>query len=170
MTYAFDPTPGRHTVPSLDMMMTGPLQKANGFVEGFAVPRKYKRAGDERYEAIKLVSCLKHATNSLGLCEFIFFYQKYPLLEAIKSIAGWDITVEELVKSGQRIQALRQAFTIREGVDIVKNEIPERSVGIDYKEEYKGYCEKMGWNPDNGYPLKDTLSDLGLDFAIKDLY
>ena len=170
MTYAFDPTPGRHTAATIDLMMTGPLQKANGFIEGFAVPRKFKRAGDERYEAIKLIVCLKQATNSLGLCEFIFFYQKYPLLEAIKSVSGWDITVEEIIKIGQRIQSLRQAFTLREGIEISKNEIPERSVGIDYKEEYKGYCEKMGWNPDNGYPLKDTLSDLGLDFAIKDLY
>ena len=170
MTYAFDPTPGRHTAASIDLMMTGPLQKANGFIEGFSVPRKFKRAGDERNEAIKSIVCLKQATNSLGLCEFIFFYQKYPLLEAIKSVSGWDVSVEELIKSGQRIQSLRQAFTIREGVEIAKNEIPERSVGIDYQEEYKGYCEKMGWNPDNGYPLKDTLSELGLDFAIKDLY
>jgi len=171
LTYAFDPTPGRHTAASLDLMMTGVLSKPNGFIEGLTIiPRKIRRAGEERNEALKLTTCLKQATNSLGLCEFIYYYQKYPLIEAIKSVTGWDITVEELIKTGQRIQSLRQAFTLREGINIAKNIIPERSVGIDYKEEYKGYCEKMGWNPDNGYPLKDTLVDLGIDFVIKDLY
>jgi len=28
----------------------------------------------------------------------------------------------------------------------------------------------MGWNPENGYPLKETLNALDLDFVINDLY
>jgi aldehyde:ferredoxin oxidoreductase len=173
-TYAYDPTPGSHMAASLDLMLAGPnagsLSKPNGLIEGFALPRRYRKAGDERNEALKLNTCLHQVINSLGMCWYFCKFQKYPLIEAIQSVVGWDITIEELLKTGQRIQSLRQAFTLREGIDIAKNEIPERAVGIDYKEEYKGYCEKMGWNPDNGYPLKDTLSDLGLDFVIKDLY
>ena len=80
------------------------------------------------------------------------------------------MTIDELVKTGLRIQALRQAFSLREGVDIINNKLPERTVGVDYLEDYKAYCEKMGWNPENGYPLKNTVTDLNLDFVIKDLY
>jgi len=29
---------------------------------------------------------------------------------------------------------------------------------------------RAGWNPENGYPLKETLKDLDLDFVTKDLY
>ncbi len=47
---------------------------------------------------------------------------------------------------------------------------PTKGTTVDYITEYKGYCEKMGWNPENGYPLKETLEELGLDFVIKDLY
>jgi len=106
-----------------------------------------------------------------------------PLLELINAATGWDITIEELIKNGLRIQTLRQAFTLREGVILAENELPGRAIGvppfeggphkgktIDYKADYKGYCGKMGWNPDNGYPLKETLTDLNLDFVIKDLY
>ena len=39
-----------------------------------------------------------------------------------------------------------------------------------YKADIKEFCKKMGWNPENGYPLKETLADLNLDFVIKDLY
>ena len=87
------------------------------------------------------------------------------------------------MKVGLRIQTLRQAFTLREGVEIAGNTLPGRAYGeppfesgphkrktIDYIGDYKCYCEKMGWNPENGHPLKETLSDLGLDFVIKDLY
>ena len=84
---------------------------------------------------------------------------------------------------GLRIQTLRQAFTLREGIDIANNKLPNRVTGhppdkrgptkdvsIEYKDFYQGFCKEMGWNPENGYPLKETLKDLDLDFVIKDLY
>ena len=183
MSYAFDPTPGRHTAPSLDIMAIGALMKPNEFVEGISLPKRFKRSGDDRYEAQKLVTGLKQATNALGICEMIYLYHRYPLLELIKAVVGWDMTVEELLENGYRIQTLRQAFTIREGVILAENELPGRAYGdppfergphkhktVDYKGEYNGFCEKIGWNPDNGYPLKKTLVDLNLDYVIKDLY
>ena len=92
------------------------------------------------------------------------------MIELVKSVVGWDLTIEEAIKTGIRIQTLRQAFTLREGVDIINNKLPERAVGVDYLADYKGFCEKIGWNPENGFPLKETLKDLDLDFVVKDLY
>ncbi|NVM44288.1 MAG: aldehyde ferredoxin oxidoreductase family protein [Candidatus Lokiarchaeota archaeon] len=169
-SFAFDPTPGRHTTASLDMLAGGPLMKPNGLFDGFSLPEKFKRRGEDRSEAEKLIAGLWQSFNSLGLCEFLAFYLQYPLKELIKSIVGWDLSVNDLVKIGLRIQTLRQAFTLREGVDIINSKLSERTVSIDYLEDYKGYCEKMGWNPENGYPLKETLTNLNLDFVVKDLY
>ncbi len=169
-TFAFDPTPGRHTTPSLDFSVVGPMGKPNGLFEGFTLPTGFKTPGDERSEAEKLVVAIWQSLNSLGLCEFVGSFQKYPLLQIIKAVVGWDITIDELVKIGIRIQTLRQAFTLREGIDIINNKLPERAVSIDYLADYKGYCKKMGWNPGNGYPFENTLNDLNLDFVIEDLY
>ena len=169
-TFAFDPTPGRHTTASLDFFVMGPIIKPNGLFEGITLPRKFKRPGDDRSEAEKLFTAIMQFTHSIGLCEFAYVFQKYPLLELIKAVVGWDLTIEEAIKTGRRIQTLRQAFTLREGIDIIKNRIPERTVTVDYLEDYKGYCEKMGWNPETAYPLKETLTELDLDFAAKDLY
>ena len=181
-SYAFDPTPGRHTAASIDMASMGPIAK-NELIEGFILPRRFKRMGDDRFETHKMLASLFQFSSSLGLCMFSSMFQKYPMLELINAATGWDITIEELIKNGLRIQTLRQAFTIREGVILANNELPGRAIGnppfeggphqgktIDYKADYKGYCGKMGWNPDNGYPLKETLNDLNLDFVIKDLY
>jgi len=169
-TFAFDPTPGRHTTASLDFFIMGPIIKPNGLFEGITLPKKFKRPGDDRSEAEKLFTAIMQFTHSLGLCEFVYVFQKYPLLELVKAVVGWELDIAEAIKTGQRIQTLRQAFTLREGIDIIKNKIPERTVAVDYLEDYKGYCEKMGWNPETGYPLKVTLTDLNLDFVVKDLF
>ena len=169
-TFAFDPTPGRHTTPTLDFGAFGPIGKPNGLFEGFALPEGFRNPGDERNEAEKLIVGIWQSLNSLGLCEFIGSFQKYPLLELITAVVGWDLTIDELVETGLRIQTLRQAFTLREGIDIINNKLPLRAVGIDYLADYKGYCEKMGWNPENAYPLEETLKNLNLEFVIKDLY
>jgi aldehyde:ferredoxin oxidoreductase len=182
LSFAFDPTPGRHTTASIDMYGIGVLMK-NEYVDGFTLPRRIRKIGDPRFESHKLIASLAQVISSLGLCYFSPYFQKYPVLELIKSVAGWDLSIDEMIKIGLRIQTLRQAFTIREGVILADNELPGRAIGdppfeigphmgktTDYKAEYKGYCEKMGWNPENGYPLKETLEELGLDFVIKDLY
>ncbi|MGV9204256.1 MAG: aldehyde ferredoxin oxidoreductase family protein [Promethearchaeia archaeon] len=169
--YAFDPTPGRHTSGNLDMLAGGPLMKPDGLFEGFQLPKRFKRPGEKRNKALMLASCLWHATSSMGLCQFAYFFQQYPLLEFIKAVVGWDIeNIDEIVKTGQRIQTLRQAFNIREGIDLTKNDIPERTYDADPKEDFSGYCEQIGWNPENGYPLEETLEELDLGYVKKDLY
>ncbi|MFX1496027.1 MAG: aldehyde ferredoxin oxidoreductase family protein [Promethearchaeota archaeon] len=184
MSYAFDPTPGKHTNPSIDIMAIGPLIKPNGLINGLSLPKRWKRVGSEdRATAQKIVVGLKQATNALGLCEFLNLYQEYPLTEVISSVVGWDLSIEEIFEVGYRIHTLRQAFTIREGIIMVNNSLPGRAVGdppfesgphkgkiVDYKEDYQNFCEAIGWNPENGYPLKETLKDLNLDFVTKDLY
>ncbi|MFW9941842.1 MAG: aldehyde ferredoxin oxidoreductase family protein [Candidatus Thorarchaeota archaeon] len=182
LSFAFDPTPGRHTTSSIDMVATGPVGRGE-LIEGFSIPKNFRKMGDERFEAHKLVNALSQFSNSLGLCMFSSMFSNYPMMELIKAATGWDVSVEELIKIGMRIQTLRQAFTLREGVILAENELPGRAIGdppfesgphkgkiIDYKSDYKGFCEKIGWNPKNGYPLKDTLTELNLDFVIKDLY
>ncbi|MFX1425391.1 MAG: aldehyde ferredoxin oxidoreductase family protein [Promethearchaeota archaeon] len=182
MAFAFDPTPGKHTNSNIDMIAMGPIGR-NQFIDGFVLPKLSSELGDERYEALMLVNSLAQFSNSLGLCLFANMFQKYPMIEFINAVTGWDISIEELIKIGRRIQTLRQAFTIREGIILAENELHGRAIGdppfesgphkgkiIDYKADYKGFCEKMGWDSKNGYPLKETLSELYLDFVIKDLY
>jgi aldehyde:ferredoxin oxidoreductase len=182
LSYAFDPTPGRHTTGSLDMAAGGSLAKG-GFLEGFSLPENVSEDGEDRNKALKLIDGFAKLTSSLGLCLMAPRFGKYPFFEFIKALTGWDTTLDELIKTGLRIQTLRQVFTLREGIDIASNKLPGRVIGdppfesgpykdktIDYQSEYKGYCEKMGWNPENGYPLKETLKDLDLDFVIEDLY
>ncbi|MFX1571766.1 MAG: aldehyde ferredoxin oxidoreductase family protein [Promethearchaeota archaeon] len=179
-TYNYDPTPGRHTAASIDFMDIGPINK---FQKGFTLPKNWKYNEKKKQKAQKLVTAFHQVLNSAGLCSFSTLFGSYPFLDILNSFTGWGINIDEIIKIGLRIQTLRQAFTLREGIDIAKNTLPGRVIGdppdikgptkgitIEYEDFYKGYCYEMGWNPENGYPLKDTLKELNLEFVIKDLY
>lgn len=179
-TYAFDPTPGRHTAASLDFSEMGPLSK---LIDGFSLPKKWKKGKRGRAKAQRILTGAVQYSNSLGLCVLTSAFGKYPITEIMKAITGWDVTPNEIIETGLRIQALRQAFTLREGEILAHDELPGRPYGeppqergpnkgvtVEYKEFFRDVCEEMGWNPENGYPLKETLKELKLDFVIKDLY
>ncbi len=179
-TYNYDPTPGRHTAASIDFIDIGPINK---FQKGFKLPKGWKRNEAKKQIGQKLVTSIHQVVSSAGLCSFSTLFGPYPFIDLINNFTGWNITVDELVKIGLRIQTLRQAFTLREGIDIANNILPSRVTGhppnkrgptkgvsVEYKDFYSGFCKEMGWNPENGYPLKETLKDLDLDFVIKDLY
>ncbi len=179
-TYNYDPTPGRHTAASIDFIDIGPINK---FQKGISLPKGWKRNETKKQIGQKLVTSIHQVVSSAGLCSFSTLFGPYPFIDLINNFTGWNITVDELIKIGLRIQNLRQAFTLREGLDIVNNTLPDRVTGhppdirgptkgisVEYKDFYRGFCNKMGWNPENGYPLKETLKDLDLEFVIKDLY
>ncbi|MFX0031290.1 MAG: aldehyde ferredoxin oxidoreductase family protein [Candidatus Hodarchaeota archaeon] len=179
-TYAYDPTPSRHTAASVDFVDIGPIDK---FQTGFKLPRGWKKNEMKRQKAQKMVTCFHQTINSSGLCLFSTLFGPYPFIDLINSLTGWDMDVEEILEIGMRIQTLRQAFTLREGIKIIDNELPGRitghppdekgptkNVSVEYKEFYKGYAKEMGWDPETGVPLKETLKRLNLDFVIKDLY
>ncbi|MFX1498132.1 MAG: aldehyde ferredoxin oxidoreductase family protein [Promethearchaeota archaeon] len=179
-TYAYDPTPGRHTAASVDFVDTGTIA---AFQKGFELPKGWKKNEMKWQKAQKLTTCLHQTLSSAGLCLFSTQFGPYPLIDLINSLTGWDMNVDEIIEIGWRIQTLRQAFTLREGIKISDNELPGRITGyppdergpnknisVEYKDFYKGYCQEMGWNPENGVPLKETLKNLDLNFVIRDLY
>jgi len=179
-SYAYDPTPGKHTTASVDFIDIGPIDK---FQKGFELPKGWKTGHDKKIKAQKLTTGLHQVINCLGLCMFSTLFGPYPLLDLIRAQTAWKVDIEECLEIGLRIQTLRQAFALREGVEISRNRLPGRVVGdppdskgptkgisIEYQSFYEDYCKEMGWNPENGYPLKDTLKELSLEFVIQDLY
>jgi len=179
-SYAFDPTPGRHTTASIDFAEIGPYDK---FEKKLYLPKKRKQNENKKVEAQVITTGFHQILNCAGMCMFSTSFGPYPFIDILNSLTGWNYDIDEYITTGLRIQTLRQAFTLREGIRMAQNELPDRVVGtppakkgplkgktIEYKDFYKKYCIKMGWNPENGYPLIETLEKLDLEFVIKDLY
>jgi aldehyde:ferredoxin oxidoreductase len=178
VNYVLEPTPGRHTQIGLAWLELGSKLK------GMDTPDldKYKIEGKGELNAELLH--LMHAVYCMGLCLFV-----YPRLdvsvwsEIIQAVTGWDYSWEELLKTGARIGAIRQAFNVREGVRVADVYIsgratghppagsgPLKGVSIDVEAQKRELYRARGWHPETGKPLKDTLLDLGLQDVADDLY
>ncbi len=170
--YGADPTPGRHT------------QGGTGIPAGVEVPVADRKKLQGQGIPHKISTNFNHATNAAGMCNFVVggFTHINDLLESLKAISGWDITFEELVKTGERITNVRQAFNIREGLKTPFH-FPDRMLGIPPKtagpragitmketDIFTEYMQAMDWDINTGKPSGKKLRELGLDDVAEVLY
>ena len=121
--YRLDPTPGRHFTGS-------ELSMAPAHPQGL-LPRFDHRSFAGRGEAHKIGSNFNHVVVCTGMCLFVYwaFPSVEPIAEFMRAVTGWDVTNDELLKTGERISNLRQAFNVREGLNPLKFKVPDRVLG-----------------------------------------
>ena len=119
--------------------------------------------------------------DSLVMCRFTSergfgLFIDEPYAEMVRSITGWDVTVEELERVGERIVNLERLFNVREGVrraddrlpwKVMHEPIPEGpSAGMycppdELAAMLDDYYALRGWDAD-GVPTAERVSELGL--------
>ncbi len=120
--------------------------------------------------------------NSLGVCMFTakpFGPQTLNgIVEYVKAVTGWETSLFDLLKVGQRHANMARIFNLREGFTARDDTLPDRffrpmeggtlkGKSIDRQEFSKGletYYEMMGWDAETGVPAKTKLSELDLDW------
>ena len=173
-TYRLDPTPGRHTQGS----------------EGdkppeLPVPDFDTKSFSGRGEVHKIASNHHHVMASAGMCEFMYWSlpSANAIHEFINAVTGWDMTMDELLKTGERISNMRHAFNLREGLNPLQFKAPDRVLGrptqkegplagvtVDEDTMVKEYLAVMDWDAKTAKPSKKKLEELGLEDVAKDLW
>lgn len=177
-TYVSDPTPGRHTAGGLAMVETGMKEPIFGDFPQHSV-RRYQYTGKGQLHAQH--SNARQVGTSLGLCQFSEFVGTLPYTLMVKAGTGWEVSPEELLQTGERIQNLRQAFNVREGLTPSDFQLPKRilsalpagptgGVKIDIAALRDDYFRAMDWEPATGRPSAEKLRELGLEEALAALY
>ncbi|HUT68934.1 MAG TPA: aldehyde ferredoxin oxidoreductase family protein [Dehalococcoidales bacterium] len=177
--FVADPTPGRHTAAA-------PYTRCD--VNASAGPYKELQvSGFEKYQYTGKGPAAAANTNywqvgaSAGLCLMpVVVSDCYPLLEFINAVTGWDMSVSEALKTGARIQTLRQLFNVREGIAPSDVRLPDRMAGIPPQSSgplegvtinidtlTREYREAMEWDPKTGKPSEACLTRLGLKGLMK---
>ncbi len=114
--------------------------------------------------------------NSLSMCNFFVDAGKLTvteLKEAFNAITGWNWSVEEFIKVGERIHNLQRMINIRDGkgkeYDILPKKMfqpaksgPRAGKFPPIDELLKEYYSIRGWD-ENGMPRWETLERLGLE-------
>lgn len=133
------------------------------------------------FESQKFVSLM----DILCLCQFCFgpswqLYKPNDVMSVCKFGIGWDVSLEELYKIGERKINMMRVFNAREGFTRKEDVLPERfyqpipegpSKGVSInKEQFKAaqefYYEIAGWDKESGNPTNETLKKLDLDWLI----
>jgi aldehyde:ferredoxin oxidoreductase len=177
--YACDPTPGRHTA--------APMARIDGGPGAFGPYDELKIESYDRYTykgkgpISATASAYLQAGASAGLCLMpLMFFGNFPLVEFFNAVTGFDSDISEVLSTGARIQTLRQAFNIREGLQPSDVKIPGRMTGrppqaegpvagvtLDIDRLATEYRQAMGWDPQSGQPQKRSLEKLGLAELVK---
>jgi aldehyde:ferredoxin oxidoreductase len=152
--YQMDATPGRHTQGFGPSGFNGHFRNA----AGFCVQSGY--------------SVLSMSSND----------DKY-FLGFMRAITGWDRSMDELLKVGERVANMRHVFNIREGINPLEREVHSRIIGsppleagphanvtVDIKAEVYWNLGALDWDRTTIKPSKKKLLELGLDDVAKDLW
>ncbi|NQV32690.1 MAG: aldehyde ferredoxin oxidoreductase family protein [Phycisphaeraceae bacterium] len=115
-------------------------------------------------------------TNSVVICLFMIDGGDLTLtetLELFNAITGWDYTVQELMKTGERGFTVQRLLNIRDGYDGKTDKLPGKMFKaaqtgfragktIPFEQLMEDYYSIRGWDT-NGVPTAEALERLQLD-------
>ncbi len=122
--------------------------------------------------------------NSIGICLFVWgpgwqLYGPSQTIEMVNSITGWDITIDEALRIGERSINMMRIFNIREGFSRKEDVLPKKLfkplVGgasdgyhLDREEVENAiteYYQISGWD-ELGIPQQNRLRELELEWIL----
>ncbi len=174
-TYIADPTPGRHTAGGLGFDEGGKMTLPFEYNFPDRSVERYSYTGKGKMQALAVYGT--QVLNSTGMCMFStsVWPNSYPYYKLFKAIMGWDVSQEEIMAMGKRIQLLRHMFNAREGINPRKILPPSRMVGeppltggptanvtVNYRSMVSEYLQEVGIDED-GKPYPEVLKDLSIE-------
>jgi aldehyde:ferredoxin oxidoreductase len=101
----------------------------------------------------------------------------------LKHVTGWDRSIEELLKIGERIGNMRHLFSIREGDNPIQRFVhpripgwppfedgPLAGVTVDLEAQAYWNLGALDWDPETTRPSRKKLLELGLDDIAEELW
>ncbi|MFC1903900.1 aldehyde ferredoxin oxidoreductase family protein [Chloroflexota bacterium] len=128
-------------------------------------------------------SLVGHFFNCAVCCYFIMFYGLVGfdrIAQLVRSITGWNTSVFEIMKIGERATNLARVFNIREGFTRRDDDMPKRFFAphgsgpleaaldpVAFEKAKETYYDIMSWP--NGVPSAGKLGELGIGWALTDI-
>lgn len=184
IAYAISPTGADHMEAPHDPFYEGFDNPHNEFAElGLleAVDRMY--LGPEKVRAFFYTQTVWSLYNSVGMCDFVGVpigeLTLNKLREYVNATTGWDMSLFELMKVGERANTMSRLFNMREGFTAADDTLPQRMFeplqngslkgkALDRQEvdrALKLYYQMAGWDG-QGVPTEAKLAELGLMEAV----
>lgn len=178
--FSADPTPGRHTIGAgmyYNMMHLWDEVSWAPEVIKYPKTQEYDPSDKEALKSVAL-SIYKMITDGAGGCFFaeIAGLQHWNLFKMLNYATGWNLSADEYMVIGKRIQTLRQMFNIKQGIqpkdfimgDRVTGKPPLdtgnlKGITLPVEEMVKLHWKHFGWNEETGFPEGEIVGELKLN-------
>jgi aldehyde:ferredoxin oxidoreductase len=184
LAYALSPTGADHMEAPHDPLYAGfhPQGHPLGAL-GLIEPLEPLTLDSKKVRAFFETQKVWSAYNSVGMCDFVGAPLNalglQPMMDYINAVTGWNMSLYELMKVGERNNTLARVFNNREGFTPEDDILPQRlheGIGngvlkgskIDPDEFFaarRTYYEMAGWDPSTGRPTAAKLAELGVEEA-----
>ncbi len=182
LAYALSPTGADHMEAPHDPLYEGfhPQGHPLGPL-GLIEPVKMLDLGPRKVRAFYLTQQVWSLYNSVGMCDFVGTPLNTLDLERlvgyVNSVTGWNTSLFELLKVGERANTLMRLFNCREGFGPADDVLPQRmheGIGngalkgerVDpdqFLSARRLYYQMAGWDPETGEPTPAKLAELDVD-------
>ena len=176
--YAISPTGAEHMTNFDDYSFAHRRVMAYHGPIGILEPLELDDLSPKKVRAVAYFTNWRYLFNALLMCYFVFWRYDH-ITEIVKAVTGWNTSIWELMKAGERISTMTRVFNNREGFTKSDDWLPERffkphtsgalsETVIDpdkLKNAINTYYTMMGWD-ENGIPTRSKLEELEIDWVV----
>jgi aldehyde:ferredoxin oxidoreductase len=185
LAYALSPTGADHMEAPHDPLYEGfhPDGHPLGGL-GLIEPVKMLDFGPRKVRAYYYTQQVWSFYNSVGMCDFVGTPLNALAIERfvdyVNAVTGWNMSLYELMKVGERSNTLARLFNCREGFTPADDVLPQRMHEGIGNGALKGervdpdqflvarrlYYQMAGWDGDTGRPTAARLAELEVDTSV----
>lgn len=151
---------------------------------GLYEPQPQRSLTNEKVRFALVTQHFYSGLDTFGLCQFVFgpawtLYGPSHAVDLIRATTGWNYSLYEYMKAGERRLNMLRAFNAREGIDRKDDTLPKKlykelrggatdGVKLDETEIERAkdlYYEMSGWNVETGNPTRAKLEELGISWV-----
>jgi aldehyde:ferredoxin oxidoreductase len=187
--YAVNPFGADHQSSEHDPMYeqdTAPLYLTRLAELDLKDPPPYGSLGAEKVRFAAYTHIFYSILDTLELCQFVWgpawtLYGPTEMVEYVRAVTGWQVSLYELMKVGERRLNMLRWFNARQGFSRkddclpakffqpLGGEGPTAGVAIDaqeFEDALDLYYHILGWTPD-GIPTRSSLVNVGIEWAAE---
>ncbi len=154
---------------------------------GLLHPQPSKALSAEKVRFAVYTQQLYSLLNTIGVCQFVYgpswhLYGPSQLVDMVRAVTGWNVSLWELMKAGERSLNMMRAFNAREGFTRADDRLPPRlfqplsggrSDGLAVTEAEMAaalplYYAMCGWDAE-GRPTRAKLEELGIGWVAEQI-
>jgi len=177
--YAISPTGAEHMVNLHDTSISIKESIPSFAPFGILEPLELDDLSPKKVRAVMYVSNWRVVENCLMLC----FFSPYTInseCQLLNAVTGWNTSVWELMKLGERVTTMARIFNIREGLNKKDDWLPNRFFksqtsgaladkkieSLKLHKALESYYQMMGWD-NEGIPKPSKLEELDIGWTSK---